>query len=110
MSDNFPKPSAKIIYSAKALADLEEIWSHIAEDSEDFANKTVAKIIEKFQKLLAFPKIGKTRHELFIGLRSFPEGNYVIFYQETATGVEIVRIIHGSRDVDRIFDEMTPPE
>lgn len=110
MSDILPKPSPKITYSAKTLVDLEEIWSHIAEESEDSANKTIAKIIEKFQKLLIFPKIGKERHELFIGLRSFPEGNYIIFYQETAAGIEIVRVLHGSRDLDRIFDEMTPTE
>jgi toxin ParE1/3/4 len=38
------------------------------------------------------------------GLRSHPVGNYVIYYREMKTGIEIVRVIHGARDVAKAFE------
>ena len=58
------------------------------------------------QKLLALastPGMGRTRDEIAEGLRSFPVGRYVIFYRTIPEGVEIVRVLHGSRDVDALF-------
>ena len=36
-------------------------------------------------------------------LRSFPFGRYVIFYLALPGGIEIVRVLHGARDLDAIF-------
>ena len=38
-----------------------------------------------------------------MGLRSFPVENYVAFYRIRNEVVEIVRIIHGARDLSAIF-------
>ena len=48
-------------------------------------------------------KIGRERPELNEDLRSFPEGNYLIFYRRWIGQIAIVRIIHGARDLDEIF-------
>jgi len=37
-------------------------------------------------------------------LRSFPVGSYVIFYRPMENGVEIVRVLHGARDLPPLFD------
>jgi toxin ParE1/3/4 len=37
-------------------------------------------------------------------LRSHPAGNYVVYYREMNGGIEIVRVLHGARDVPRAFD------
>ena len=102
--------SRKIEISERALSDLEEIWFYYSEVNENTAEKVLKQIAEKFQQLLEFPKIGKERNELLIGLRSFPTGKYTIFYQETGSGIEIVRVIYSSRDIGQIFDEMIPLE
>lgn len=47
--------------------------------------------------------MGRLRDELTEGLRSFPVGRYVIFYRIVQDGVEIVRVLHGARDLDSIF-------
>jgi toxin ParE1/3/4 len=39
-----------------------------------------------------------------VNLRSFPAKGYVIFYQPTDDGVEISRVLHGSRDIQSEFD------
>jgi plasmid stabilization system protein ParE len=31
-------------------------------------------------------------------------GNYVIYYREMKTGIEIVRVIHGARDAAKAFE------
>jgi len=39
------------------------------------------------------------------GMRSFPVGRYVIFYLPLADGSDIVRVLHGARDIERIFSQ-----
>jgi toxin ParE1/3/4 len=39
-------------------------------------------------------------------LRSLPVGRYVIFYLAISRRVEIVRVLHGSRDIETIFEEV----
>ncbi len=98
----------KVEYSKHALSDLESIWAYIAADSETQANKLMIGFVKKFKSLLNFPQLGKTRNDLIVGLRSFPNGKYLVFYQETANGIEIVRVIHGARDIEQSFEEMIP--
>lgn len=39
-------------------------------------------------------------------LRSSPVGNYLIFYRPLPDGIEILRVLHGARDIAAIlFDE-----
>jgi len=36
-------------------------------------------------------------------IRSFAVGSYVIFYRESAKGIEVARVLHGHRDIPAIF-------
>jgi len=110
MSDLVAPTPRKIEFSNRALSDLEEIWSHFSESGEEVADRVLKQITKKFSKLLNSPKIGKERNDLLIGLRSFPAGKFIIFYQETDFGIEIVRVVHGSRDIQQIFEYMIPLE
>ncbi len=47
--------------------------------------------------------MGRPRDELAEGLRSFSVGRYVMFYRAIPEGVEIVRVLHGARDLGPIF-------
>ena len=49
--------------------------------------------------------MGRSRSELLPGLRSFTFSGYIIFYRLIAEGIEIVRVIKGSRDVEALFRE-----
>jgi toxin ParE1/3/4 len=48
--------------------------------------------------------MGRERNELVPGLRSFPIGRYMIFYEPLPDGVVIVRVLHGARDIDTQFE------
>lgn len=110
MSDLLSKNPPKLEFSKHSLADLEEIWLHYSEKSKSAANKVLKDITGKFSKLWEFPKIGKERNDFLIGLRSFPAGDFLTFYQERDAGIEIVRVVHGSRNISQIFEEMIPLE
>ncbi|WP_333111842.1 MULTISPECIES: type II toxin-antitoxin system RelE/ParE family toxin [unclassified Microcoleus] len=53
--------------------------------------------------LAQFPNMGRQRNELLTGLRSFPVKPYIIFYIILLERVEIVRVLHQSRDVEGQF-------
>jgi toxin ParE1/3/4 len=36
-------------------------------------------------------------------LRSHPIGHYLIFYFPLEDGVDIIRVLHGSRDIESLF-------
>lgn len=93
-----------IITRPGAEFDLIEIWDYIAEDSETRADAFIDAIDRKFHAIAERPNMGRPRAELSEGLRSFPIGRYVIFYRPIPDGVEIVRVLHGARDLDTIFN------
>ncbi len=109
MSD-FPNTKPRVEYSSHALIDLEEIWTYLSEASEYSADKILKNLLESCSKTIFHPKKGRQRNELTLGLRSFPVGKYMIFYQQTYFGIEIVRVLHSSRDIPQVFDEMIPLE
>ena len=91
---------AVIVLQPRAKADISEIWEFIAEDSDDQADAFIDLIDQNFQLLAQKSGLGRRRKELAEGLRSFPVGRYVIFYLPIPGGVQIVRVLHGARDIE----------
>jgi toxin ParE1/3/4 len=50
--------------------------------------------------LAEHPKMGRDRSEIVPGVHSFPVGSYLIFYHQIAQAIEIIRVLHGSRNLD----------
>jgi toxin ParE1/3/4 len=49
--------------------------------------------------------VGRARPAIMPGIRSFPLGNYLIFFVEERDGIKIVRVLHGARNLETIeFD------
>lgn len=91
--------------STQAAQDIENIWKYLAENNLKAADRLFDTLRESFPKLAKFPQMGKQRSELAPLLRSFPVKNYLIFYRPIDEGVEIVRILHGSQDVETLFQD-----
>jgi toxin ParE1/3/4 len=90
--------------SPRASADLIEIWSYIADDSVANADAFVDKLYQTILALGRQPGSGRQREELAPGIQSFPVGRYMIFYRGVAGAIEIVRVLHGARDIESIFE------
>lgn len=87
----------------QAQTDLDQIWLFIAEDSPDAADRFHDLLLSKFIALAKQPMMGSSREELRPDLRGFAVGNYVIFYRDTIEYLEIVRILHGARDIENVI-------
>jgi toxin ParE1/3/4 len=89
--------------SPEAEQDLLDIWLFIADDSPANADAFLDRLAAAAQRIADFSDLGRERPELAHELRSFPLDRYVLFYRPTPAGIEVVRVLHGSRDVDRLF-------
>lgn len=96
---------SQVIYTPLAQSDLSEIFSFIAADNIEQSAKYLRLIDDKCHLLAKFPQMGKTRHEFFVNLRSFPVKSHIVFYQPIENGVEILRVLHKSRDISQIFED-----
>jgi len=87
--------------SPKARVDLDAIWSFIAADSEKAADAMIEQITAAFAMLTDNPNAGRLRPEISAAVRSFPVKRYLIFYVAEASGIKIIRVLHGRQDRSR---------
>jgi toxin ParE1/3/4 len=92
---------AQLRFTENAERDLVEIGNFIARDSPANAAQFVLHLEQHCSLLASHPLAGRTRDELALGLRSLAYGRYVIFYRALNDGAEIVRVLHGARDLRR---------
>jgi len=87
----------------KAEDDLFTIWSYIAADNLDAADRLETEIFHACQQLAEKPDLGHFRRDLtqkpvrFFTVR----GTYLIVYDPATEPLEVLRVLHGARDVPR---------
>ena len=95
----------RLLFRPLAKQDLTDIWDYIAVDNADRAENVVRDIYGRLGKIAHNPYMGRARPEIEDGLRSFSISRYVAFYSLIQDGIEVIRILHGSRDLEHIdFD------
>ena len=89
---------AKLIWSPKAAADLEEICQYISKDSEHYAKLFASRLVALIETIAQFPMTGRIVPEYQQdNLRERIFQNYRIVYRVKPEVVEIVAIVHGAR-------------
>jgi toxin ParE1/3/4 len=91
----------------QAAADLQNIWYYVAKESGsvDVADHLIDAITRRFLLLAGHPYLGRARDDDFgMGSRSFAVGEYVIVYCVDNDNVLILRVAHGRRDLDALFE------
>jgi toxin ParE1/3/4 len=96
---NVPPPVIR--RSKLSESDYREIWHYIAADNPDAADALLRKIDAKLDLYAANPMMGTDRSRLGRGLRSFPVGNYLVFYRMTPDGIDLARVLHGAQKLKR---------
>ena len=84
--------------SMHARKDLKAIYRYIAAHNASAAGNLRRIFYKKFELLAAHPLLGEACDHIVKGIRTFPAGNYVIFYRPGKTRLEILHIIHAARD------------
>jgi len=102
---------AKFTVSPEAREDLDQIHAYISEGNPEAADRVLEAAISTFATLAKMPGMGRSRiftHSELSGLRSFRvDGfrDFLIFYRPGDDGVEVVRVLHGARDLDALFSD-----
>ena len=92
--------------SPQAEAELDAIWYHTATQSSsiEVADRVIDNLTSHFHLLATNPHLGRRRDDdLASGLRSFPVGEYLIFYRVDQIDVLILHVVRGSRDIHALF-------
>jgi toxin ParE1/3/4 len=99
-------------FAALPLAefDLEECVAYLSQDNVKAAHRFYMQVYHTLESVCEFPGIGSTLKvdlEIADGIRKFPvKGyeDYLIFYREYDTHIEVIRILHGARDIMHLLD------
>jgi toxin ParE1/3/4 len=95
---------AQVTRRPLAETDILEIWDYIADESLAAADRWLDHLDEQFRLLATQPMMGRARDELAPRVRSFPVGRYVVFYVPLDDGIDVVRVLHGARDIGADFN------
>lgn len=95
-----------------ADAEIDECFYYLQEESGlETAFRFVDAVRETFKRLLLMPHIGTVRTFQNPALKDVRMWKvkgfkkYLVFYRPIADGIEILHVVHGSRNYKRLFDE-----
>jgi plasmid stabilization system protein ParE len=94
-----------------AKADIFNIWSYIAEDSEAAADRVEQAIYDTCAFVAEAPSRGHSRPDLttrslrFWTLTRYP--NYTVVYRAEAALLQVVAVLHGKRNIRRVLQHRT---
>ena len=98
----------RLQFTDNAASDLIDIAVYLASESRsrEIALAFVERLRTKCQNLASLPAVlGTARPDLREDIRSTPCQGYVIFFRYQADVLEVVNVLHGSRDVIRHFEK-----
>jgi len=101
----------RIIKRPAAKRDLVEQADFIAQDNLEAALRFLDAAEKTFAQLARLPRIGKSRKvksRVFANVRQFPITGfekYLVFYRPIKGGIEVLRVLHGARDLNLIIGE-----
>jgi toxin ParE1/3/4 len=94
---------AKAKHTPTADQDLVQISTYIAHDNPTAAFRWLDEMQAVCDVLAAQPGIGQQVQTKRLGrVRRHAVGNYLIYYRPVSDGIEILHVVHGARDQDRI--------
>ena len=90
-----------VIWSRRAIEDLDSIAAYIAQDSDAHASAVVREILHKTRVLSKFPLLGRMVPEFDDEfMREIFAYSYRIIYRVDANEVKVAAVIHFSRRLD----------
>lgn len=92
-------------YQSLARKDLIDIWRYVARQSqsEEVADKLIDAIDDRVLLYAQNPEMGTLRIDLGERVRCFVVSSHVVFYRPGEKGIEVLRILHGRRNIEASF-------
>lgn len=102
----------RILRQRPSLVDLDEAADYLRQQGgPPLAIRFLREVDATFQRLAAIPGIGahyEPHDPLFRDVRVFPVSRfkkYLIFYRSIDGGIEVLRVLHGARDIPGFLAE-----
>ncbi len=94
----------RVVFTGPARADLRSIGAYVAADNPARANTFVDELVDACNALAEMPRIFPLvpRYE-DRGVRRRGHGRYLIFYRINEERGEILHILHGAQDYERLL-------
>ena len=85
----------------RARHDLKRLWRYIAEEASPSQAETFLKRLDgALSDLAAMPYNAPAQPQLGPEIRRFVfRRRYLVFYRPTSDGIEVIRVLHGARDI-----------
>ena len=93
----------QVSFTRAAREGLIAIWTHIAEDNPQAADRVLARLEEAASRPAENLQIGPARDDILPGLRYPVSGPYLLLYRIRDGSIEIVRAVHRRRDLHGLF-------
>lgn len=90
----------------RAREDLREIAIFIGQDNPDRAEGFLSELLEKIAWIAENPNLYRPRFEWDRNFRVAHHGRYSILYYINGEVVEILRVVHSSRDLEAVLDDL----
>jgi toxin ParE1/3/4 len=100
----------RVIRRPAANRDLIDCFEYIGTDSEESATRFLRAAEDTFLALARMPGMGvaisfsdsRDRNLRRWRIRGFE--NFLIFYRPLEDGIEVIRVLHGAREIERLFE------
>lgn len=110
------RKAPRVVRHPAAIADLIEIADHLARASSvAMAERFLASAERAFDLIARMPRLGsrwESDSPRLAEVRFFPISrfrNHLIFYRPLDEGVEVLRVLHGARDIARLLEARDDP-
>lgn len=97
----------RFILSPAAFQDIQEIWGYFAHELQNLevADRIRDELFQAMKKLGEKPGLGHFRSDLSSEpLRFWLVRNFLVIYRSELQPIQIVRILHGSRDIQTLLE------
>jgi plasmid stabilization system protein ParE len=90
----------KVHWTQTAEKHLDALYSHIARDSSEYANRTVDRLTARSLQIAEFPESGRKVPEFDANqIREVIEGPFRIIYRIKPDQIDVLAVIHGAMDI-----------
>jgi toxin ParE1/3/4 len=94
----------RVVFSPNALDDLDAIHRYIAKNNPERAESFVDELFVAAQALAENgPRHAVVPRWKLLDIRSVSHRRYLILYQIVGDTVGVIRIVHGARDLTKLF-------
>jgi toxin ParE1/3/4 len=101
---------ARVVKSREAATDLIKLFVFFGKHSISLADRFLEAAEDACLRLAEMPEIGnlcESNHPALRGLRLWPIKRfrkYLILYRPLTDGIEVLRVLHGARDIESLFE------